>query len=406
MSFLASAGEAIRGLTCSVTTGYQTLAKNLPSIADGPLGQSGLADAYKFNALYCNEQPPDTPYSAGKCPIKYAVKVPVLVAGSPEGSQNQTYNFEFYRWGPIGTAVLVKDIDGSPDGTSSYSIKLRSHGDAFSGRLTDSVMETVASGFGVKEPGTATIVSTSSSKLNAGDSDTCPDAEPPDYDPADFTFPITINNTYNNGNTVNIPVTAIVGQFFVDANLNLNMPVKLTISPTFKFAPSFPVTFNATMNLGTGDISYDITNNSEDTTIVRNPNYYSPPNTVVPGPNLPNPPGGLPPNTPDDDPAASARIIRAAIVTVSATDGTEAAGTIFQGDNPDVRYPSLGVISFLIESGTGNFAWTTDYPVKNVRCFIPLDWEPGAVAVRGTPKQGVTWTITPVYLNQKTEVVN
>jgi hypothetical protein len=380
------------------------LAKNLPSIADGPQGKSAVSDAYKFQALYCNNPPPDTPYSPGKCPIRYAVKVPVLVTGSPEGSQNTTYPFEFYRWGPIGTATIVKTVDGSPNGTSVYQIKLTSHGDAFGTRSPNPITEVVADGFGVKEPGVAVVTGTTSSKLNSGDSDTCPDEEPPDYDPTNFTFPITINNTYNDGNTINIPVVAIVGQFFVDANLNLNMPVKLSFSPSFKYAPSFPVTINANLNLNTGGVSYDITNNSQDTTIIRNPNYYSPDNTSDPDTNLPTYPPGLPPTPTDNDPAASKRIIRAAIVTVTATDGTEAAGTIFQGENPDVRYPSLGVISFLIDAGGGKFGWTVDLPVKNERSFIPVDWELGAVAVKGTPKQGVTWTITPVYLNQKVEL--
>ena len=79
----------------------------------------------------------------------------------------------------------------------------------------------------------------------------------------------------------------------------------------------------------------------------------------------------------------------------------ESRGTVIdQLDTPDIIAPNLGFIQFAI-AVSNKIGWTVDIPVKNHRFFCECPWIGGAIDVRGTPRAGVEWIITPVYANEE-----
>lgn len=98
----------------------------------------------------------------------------------------------------------------------------------------------------------------------------------------------------------------------------------------------------------------------------------------------------------DEPPPTPAQVIRAAVVTVRSIDPEGDVGQLQQDDNPDILVPNAGYISFKILIGN-TVSWTSDIPVKNIRNFIPCPWDRGAIEVTGTPRNGVQWTITPIF---------
>lgn len=65
------------------------------------------------------------------------------------------------------------------------------------------------------------------------------------------------------------------------------------------------------------------------------------------------------------------------------------------GDNPDIYVPGLGNVSFLVVVD-GKEVWSKEYPVKNKQQFIEWDGALDAHWVAGTPRPGVSFTVTPV----------
>jgi len=126
------------------------------------------------------------------------------------------------------------------------------------------------------------------------------------------------------------------------------------------------------------------------------PAFRPPPDSVAPDPS--DPPV---PTPPPDDPAVEeptekdSRVIRAVLVTVS--NITPSQGLIFQENNPDVIIPDAGIVNFRVQVGDGASGWTPDQLVKNSRCLIPCPYDGGAFDVKGTPRPGVTWSLTPLY---------
>lgn len=197
------------------------------------------------------------------------------------------------------------------------------------------------------------------------------------------------NITYNAGddNDVTIPVVLAFGY----AQVNIDGTISIPINANFTANPQFNANFN--FNLNNGNLTPDFTD-------PRNPipPGCADPSGYVPDPTIPDPPEGIgePPvlDPPTDDPTNREKLLAACIVTVSAIDPNTT--TIYQGNNPDIFAPSAGYVNFLIKVGNAS-GWTNDIPVKNARAFIPCPWEGGAVEVRGTPRYGGVFTITPIY---------
>lgn len=191
----------------------------------------------------------------------------------------------------------------------------------------------------------------------------------------------------DDGNDFNLPVNIIYAPVRVDIDGSLNVPFRLQLDP------NFDVEINGSINLNTGDINLNFGNTNTPPSKYPGQDDYKSPNDVPDyPPDVPNGISPIPPTPPEDE---TTGVIRAVIVTV--TDYASNATIIDQAENPDIYAPNLGFVQFAI-SVKNAVAWTSDIPVKNFRNFIPCPWEGGALEVRGTPRPGVTWTLSPVRI--------
>lgn len=218
--------------------------------------------------------------------------------------------------------------------------------------------------------------------------DTCGDLlEPPSTPLPSPRTPVRVPYTDANGRNFTIPVSVIFAPVRVDIDGTLNIPFRLQLDANFDFD------VNGTINLNTGDINIDFGNtNYPPTKRPKQNDYQSPDDVPDYPPDVPNGVAPIPPSPPEDE---TTGVIRAVIVTV--TDYASNATIIDQAENPDIYAPNLGFVQFAI-SVKNAVAWTSDIPVKNFRNFIPCPWEGGALEVRGTPRPGVTWTLSPVRI--------
>lgn len=225
-----------------------------------------------------------------------------------------------------------------------------------------------------------------------------PVTPPPPYSPGDWTGVTNVNFTYVDGLDLTVPVAFFIGLAKVDINGEFVIPVNLDFSPNINIDPTFD--FN---------VDIDIPINGDEPRVLPPSRRPSPPPDTS-NPPIPReddyepfpPPPTKPPDVPDpsdpDTPEPTQRcVIKGAIVTTTSVTPTASPTIIGQGDNPDIYAPSLGYINFAYRVGSGSIAWGNDLPVKNRRHFIEVTWPAGAVDVKGTPKPGVTWNITPIW---------
>jgi len=104
-----------------------------------------------------------------------------------------------------------------------------------------------------------------------------------------------------------------------------------------------------------------------------------------------------PPPTEDPDQPEYTRVMSAAIVTTITP--SPKSSVIFQSDGVDVYAPDLGLVKFKIQVGNKS-AWTEDIKIKNLRQFVPVPWENGAIDVVGTPRSGGAFQITPIFVRK------
>jgi len=224
-----------------------------------------------------------------------------------------------------------------------------------------------------------------------GQPDNCGDPDPvnPPYTPGDNIFndntTVTVNNT-----DITIPVALVFGY----ATLNIDGTLNIPINATFSANPEFNGNFN--FNLNTGDLLPDFSNPNAPI-----PSPCSDPGGYLPDPSIPSPPDSIPdaPALPpgSNDPTERQKLLKACIVTTTVLDGNET--TVFQQENPDIYVPAVGYVQFLIQVGNSS-AWTTDVPVKSLRAFIPCPWDAGAIDVKGSPRFGNQFQVTPVYVTR------
>lgn len=342
----------------------------------------------------CNREVPPLaiPYSGGQCDTLYQVDVTATGTRFPsEGGGTETANFTNTWRGPIESVRLY-----SPDprtGTPGFYILGRSsnpsptwNGFFNLGFFSDLIFESVVID-------NISIVRLDALPDNCGD----PLPDSPPYNRNDYSFDTDITYDDDDGNTVVIPVGVAVGLAYIDADLNVNIPVDFTFSPNFDFSPDFNFKVDVNFNFGTGDFNVTYPYPDGD-----NPPRLPPPPPFDPDfpdnlPLPPEPPPGIPdPTEPDDDPIPVSVIVGCIVTTVNAAENPN-IGILDQSGNPDVYYPDLGLVSFEISYGVRGNGWTEDIRVKNARQFIPCPWGGGAVRVTGTPRPGISWTITPVY---------
>lgn len=192
------------------------------------------------------------------------------------------------------------------------------------------------------------------------------------------------NNTYNDNTDISFgfPVTLPDGTINIPIAFNFNLNPEFNVEGTLHL-PDMNLNLNLGGNPGLGGSEC---NPSSDDYAVDDGND-----------NYPNPPGDVLP--PSDTPGSPERrrILRGCLVN-TATVGP-AVGQIYQDFNPDIRIPNLGYVNFLVRVGEWQ-GWSEDIPVKNVNQIIMCPWEGGALMVRGTPRQGVAWSIRNVYTRQ------
>lgn len=383
-------GNAIREGFCTIApaaavgalifAGVATL-----GVADVVAGvAAGAVGLHAYNR-YCNQPLPDEgrpspPFSGGQCPVDYNVTY-AFESSSNFSSSSPTYSpgtdvRNFIR-GPI-TGIRV---DISPT-RNTARIFIQHNG-------------TETLGFGQSgstgDQDIRNVRITGVVPSAGGDPNACGSLPPvpPVLTPGDNI--VTNNITYinNEGDTVTIPVTLAFGYAQIDFNGTVTVPVKVN----FDLNPE--LNLNGDINLNTGD-----------TTFYPDPSTpkggcKDAPGDFIPDPTIPDYPDSLPgsdpesPSTPDE--SRTRKVLRGVVVTVD--DEGRDSGFISQGGNPDVWFPDLGFVQFAVQIGD-SVAWLRHEKVNSLRHLIQCDWPSGAIEVRGTPRPGVTWTLTPVYTVQ------
>lgn len=374
--------DGIRNAFCSALeiqqNYYGWLGQN-PFAVSGRLAEQFFATAYR---LACNREPPDQPapeFTGGQCPgVVYNIIVDIYACVTAGCATDPNYNIGNYT-GPIS---YVRG--GFQPGSGWGAFVGVSTGEAFF--LLSSAGPTAYTSFD-----TVNIRCTRVDGLP----DTCGNPPPPVPTPDPGFNQPSINITYtdNSSNDVTLPVNFIFAPVRVNLKGQFTVPVRINVG-------DIDLQLGGDINLSTGDIEINF----------GNPNYnrngQPTPDSFTPGNDLPdNPPSVPEPVTPppiDSNNSSTTRIIRACIVTVTEMD-SQTVTLIVQGDNPDIYAPSLGFINFEVAVGQ-NTAWTADIPIKNLRQIVECPITSGAIAVAGTPRQGVTWELHPVYAYIEDEV--
>jgi hypothetical protein len=383
-------GNAIRQGFCTVAPaaavgalvfgGVATLgvASTVAAVAAGAVG------LHAYNR-YCN-QPlpaagrPQPPFQGGQCSVVYNVSgranysgtaIPAGIALGPTPVNGPVRGMVSENLPPNTTQVYVLGLvdAGHPDGRYGIATLNTSFGGGndFQNAVVTSVVR------------------------QDGQPDNCGSlpALPPALPPGGNTVNSPVTYTTNNNVTVTIPMVIAFGyaSFSFDGTVEIPLTLNFTANPELNLS--------GTLNLNTGDTNFypdpgaptDGCDNS--------------PNDFIPDPSIPNYPPTLPGVDPDPPALPNKperrKILRGVVVTVS-NQGDE-SGFISQDQNPDIWFPDLGFVQFAVQVG-GRIAWLRHEKINSLRHLVQCDWPSGAVEVRGTPRSGVTWTLTPVYTTQ------
>lgn len=398
-TFREGIGDALGQLACSSARGYRTLTQNVPlanALIGGAIPQLG---SYLMERLFCNKDPLDDPFTPGNCEYAYNVTVRIRISGSPTPGDNRDLDIFWQKWGPIGTATQRRVEEGEVGGRQLLYIDATDRGFVADGPPQPYGKRQIAGPISFHALATCVILGITATPVDSGADPNCGGNPPvPPYQPEDHTYPVNINFDVDTTN-FSFPFTAVVGLFYVDADLNLKMPVTFDIDPTFNANLTFAPKFTATLNLTTGDTEINWFEGDGGPPPNQLPPASDNPPVTRPDFEPPAPPDGIDSPPPDAADEAAGRILIAALVTVFAGIPTRLT-RIFQDGNPDIFAPSLGYVSFAYRTASGAVGWTNDIPVKNQRAYIPAPVDSGAIQVRGTPAPGVTWTVTPVYKQQ------
>jgi len=335
------------------------------------LGEAFFGAAYR---MFCNQEPPDAPpppFEGGQCNTVYALSV-LMYNCVPSGCGND---------GPFAIGNYtgpVTSVTGGWNPAEGWGVFITANGtETFS--LLSSAGPTDYTSFTVQEVYLTRI---------DGLADDCGNPPPPIPEPDAGYNEGNDNITYtnNDGLDVTVPLIFIFAPVRVNASLELTVPIRIDLG-------GVDIQIGGDINLNTGDINLKFGNRNYSRDDQPSPDSFkSPDDTPDIPPDVPTP---ILPPSPDDTDIDTTTIIRGGIVTVTGLS-PNGSTIIFQDDNPDIYVPNLGYISFLCAVGD-TVAWTEDIPVKSRRHLIECPWSGGAIAVRGTPRAGVTWSIVPVY---------
>lgn len=330
--------------------------------------------------LACNREPPPPPepdFTGGQCPTNYTV------------------NTTFQRKNVIAFQCQVTPVEGAStpfvmgpilglvtERSSNADVLYIVHG-ANGAMRTEVTSNTDSPGC----PGQFSNYRITSAVRTDGLPDNCGDPPPPTPTPEPgYNSPlIVVNYTDNSSNDISLNTRFTFLQPIVKIDGSIRVPLRIDVG-------DIGVNIRGDIDVNTGDININFGNQNYNPSNEPNPDAYDSPDDIpdVP-PDVPTPVVPPSPDNPNDD---TTTILRACIVTVSSVGDEQSI--IYQNANPDIFVPNLGYVQFLI-AVNNRLAWTSDIPVKNTRHFIPCPWQGGALAVRGTPRVGVAWTISPVY---------
>lgn len=380
-NFYTELGNGIRNAFCSSLelqqNYYGYLGGNNRFAVAAQLAEQFFGTAYR---IACNREPPDPPeppFEGGQCPVNYGVVVTYNVAYDNATDVNGVQTPLTGVLGPIQN-IRLRPIPNESN-PSGCAVEITAAIGTFD-------LGSYSQG---GNPGFNAGDSTFSVYLYRGDGqpDNCgnPPTDPVEPEPGFNNTDIDITYTNNDGNDVTLPVTFIYGTANINLDGEFTIPVRLDFSGA-------DLQIGGDLNLSTGAIDLNFGNPNFNRNGLPNPDGYQP------DPSIPDAPDDVPTNSPnpplDSSEGSTTRILRACIVTtVTVPDGIT---SIFQDDNPTIFAPNLGYVQFAILVN-GVLSWTGDIAIKNKRHFVPCPWEGGAVEVRGTPRPGVIWTITPVY---------
>lgn len=384
MNFLDGLAETVNRAFCAALA---------PTVAQADLLQyvltPGFGEQYNpFPALYAQNCPltppvqPQPPFSGGQCPTAYDLQVTRTRQDPGDIPRTSTVSVPLVR-GKVGalgidrpggaTRLYVSGgLEGNPDANARYNVE--------------------TSGLPGQPQPIFTNFFISSIVRRDGQPDNCGNP-PPDTSPPPPGYNVVNDNvTYNNTNNVSVTIPVVLA--FGYATLNVDGTLSIPINANFTANPEFNANFS--LNLNTGDLVPDFTDPRAPL-----PSPCSPPGGFVPDPALPPAPDSIPDPSPDppatEQPTERRELLAACIVTTTLLDGNET--TIFQQENPDIHVPAIGYVQFRIRVGNSS-AWTSDVPVKSLRAFIPCPWDAGAIEVKGSPRFGNQFTVTPVYITQ------
>lgn len=337
---------------------------------------------------YCNREPPppaSPPFTGGQCiGLSYYVQVigNVTLPDSTVVPINE-FNAATQLYGPITDAGIRPTTSG---GYEVYA----------SGQNAVGAPTTLILGGGCcwSEPLVIEVTAINVTPRFGGPDD-CgdPPVPPPNPTPGYNQIDVDITYTDSDGNDVTLVVPFIFATARVNLKGEITVPIRLTIG-------ELNLQIGGDINLSTGGISLNFGNKNYQRNGQPNPDGYETPDDIPDNP--PTVPEPIIPPSPDDDEPDTTAIIRGCIVTVTSYD-SPVPTVIFQDDNPDIYAPNLGYVQFLVAIGTVP-CWTADIAVKNFRHIIECPWSGGAIAVRGTPRAGVTWNISEVYATIENEV--
>lgn len=384
MNFLEGLATTVNRAFCTILGGYANQEELLRYILEPGFGRQYTP----FAPLYAQNCPTDPipsnppPFSGGQCDgVPYNGVVTITRAS---GSIQNPFDIAFSG---VPGAITGADFVNSAGNVTTIFVLGKPTTSNPSGRYG---IGSLATNFGAGQD--INSASPNSVVRQDGAPDTCGNPPPntPPFVPGGNVYNDFSTYVNNEGNTVTIPVALVFGY----ATLNLDGTLNFPINAKFELNPEFNANFN--YSPGGGGITPDFSNPNDPI-----PSPCSDPGGYSADPSIPAPPDSIPdyPDTPPptSDPTEKAKLLKGCIVTTSVLDGNETI--IFQGDNPDIYIPSLGYVQFLIKTAKAS-AWTNDIPVKSLRTFIPCPWDGGAVDVRGTPRYGNEFIVTPVYVTR------
>ena len=379
-TFEESLPDVIRNAFCTYLDTFEGFIGNLAANPFTPFARIPLTTTRWAQRWVCNREPPEysnPPFTGGQCPnIEYDVTVDFTLTNTSGFTIAGPNTVRVL--GPVNGLVIVQPV--TPGGEN---MQLR----VLARPITDPSLEfTVVTAASAGAPWEGPFSIQSIVRVD-GLPDNCgnPNPDLPGNPEPSPEIPVDVPYDDADGNPITVPIVLIFAPIRVGFNGTLNVPFRIQIDPEFN------VQFNGELNLNDNEVNFNFGNPNYAPSPLPVPDDYRSPEDIPDYP--PSVPNSISPLPPLPELPETKEVIRAAIVTVS--NNTSVATVIGQDANPDIYAPNLGFISFAISIANG-IAWTADIPVKNYRHFVPCPWEGGAVQVRGTPRPGVTWTITPV----------